>query len=61
MPRKPKIEIFPSADGPRVRVRASNGEILATTEAFASMGNARRAAKRLVRVVLLAAIVEVSA
>lgn len=61
MPRTPKIEIFPGVDGWRIRVRAANGEILMTSEAFASNGNARRAAKRLVRVVLVAAVVEVDA
>jgi len=58
MARKAKIEIFPGKDGPRVRVRASNGEILATTEAFHSIGNARKAAKRLMRTVAAAEIVE---
>jgi uncharacterized protein YegP (UPF0339 family) len=70
--RKAKIEIFLQDPNPQgdpnmrdfkaehhVRVRAANGEILAVSEGYASKGNARKAAKRLVRTVAAAVIVEV--
>jgi uncharacterized protein YegP (UPF0339 family) len=46
--KSPKIERFQGADGQfRVRVRGGNGEKIVTSEAYASKGNATRAAKRL--------------
>jgi uncharacterized protein YegP (UPF0339 family) len=40
-------ELLEGADGWRVRLRADNGEIIATTEAYDSKGNAQHAMDRL--------------
>ena len=40
-------ELLEGADGWRVRLRADNGEIIATTEAYDSKGNAQHAMDRI--------------
>ena len=40
-----KVELFKGADGWRWRLRASNGEILATSEAYTDKRNAVETAK----------------
>lgn len=65
--KTPTIEIFPAVSpklGHYVRIRAANGEILATSECYDgddhdSKSNARKAARRLKRVVAAAKIVTV--
>lgn len=43
-----EIEIYPSRDGYRFRVKGGNGEIVATSEAYTSKANAQRGTRTLV-------------
>ena len=44
---KPHVEVFLGLDGWRFRIRAINGEIMVSSEAYATRSNAIRAAQNL--------------
>ena len=43
-----KIELFDSKDGPRFRIIASNGKIIASSEAYSSKSVRKRTVNKLV-------------
>ncbi len=43
-----KVELFESKDGPRLRIVASNGRIICSSEAYDSKGSRTRTVKKLV-------------
>lgn len=48
-----RVECFDGADGPRWRIRAGNGEIIATSEAYSSKEARDKTAERITKVRLV--------
>lgn len=44
-----QIELFESKDGPRFRIKAVNGKIIASSEAYANKGSRTRTVNRLIK------------
>lgn len=56
--RRPRIQVVTGRRLPWVRLVAGNGEIILSSEGYDSVGNARRAAKRLKRLIPFAILEE---
>jgi uncharacterized protein YegP (UPF0339 family) len=58
--RKYRIQVFEGEDGHwRYRLRAPNGRVMQSAEAYVTLANARRAADRLASILNVAHVVEV--